>query len=129
MALRNIIYSDLNSDKPTESPLVYNLDSISQSLTDLISLRRGEILFNPDKGLNLEDELFELVDDLSALILFNNIVQSIETYIPIVELDYANSRVVANLDENAFEIIILYSVKGLQGKSFSYSAILENNNA
>lgn len=121
-----VIYQDLNSRTPTKSPFVKNIESIYQSLDSIFSTTPSQRIFNPQFGLAIEDELFEIIDELGALRILSLVTSSVERFEKRVRIDYQNSSVVPFADENRYEITLRFSVVGLSGQSFRYVANLQN---
>lgn len=111
-------YRDLNDDTPQENPNVLDVDAVVQGVRDLLLTSQNERLFEPDYGINVEDYLFELMDDTAALELFGEIVDAVRRYEPRVSLDLARSDVVTNEDENSFEITLYFTIKGFSGELY-----------
>ena len=107
------LYSDINIVNPTEQPMVEDFQSVYQSLIVLFNTRPGEILFNPEYGIDIEENLFEIIDDLSAALLYNQVFIAIQKFEPRVIVDNANSSVISNPDENVFELILQFTIQGL----------------
>lgn len=107
------IYSDLNSINPTQKPLVEDFQSVYQALIILFNTRPGEILFDPEYGIDLEEELFELMDESSADEVYNRIFNAVERYEPRAIIDNSTSKVVAVPDENRFELTLQFGIEGL----------------
>jgi len=107
------LYSDINSINPTSKPLLEDFQSIYQALITLFNTRPGEILFNPEYGVDIEDSLFEIIDNVSASNLYNQLIIVIEIFEPRVIIDNSNSRIIAYPDKNRFELNLQYTIQGL----------------
>ena len=110
--MANTIYSDINQFNPTERPVLTDVAAINQSLVNLLSVRRYERLFNPEVGVDFEERLFELIDDITAFEIFQIISQRVELFEQRVELDYTRSEVTADPDNNRYKIFLVYKLKG-----------------
>jgi phage baseplate assembly protein W len=106
------LYSDVNQYDPTTKPLLVDVESIYQSLHNILTTQRYERLFNNDFGVDFEDMLFELIDDASALEILRLIAQRIEIYEPRVNLNYSNTEVIPDPDNNRFTVKLVFSIKG-----------------
>lgn len=119
------LYSDLNQYTPTERAQVKDIEAIYQSLGNICSTQRYERLFNPDFGLDFEDELFELIDDASSLAILTKVAERVDRYEQRITLDFARTQVTPDPDNNRFEILIIFSVKGLETEgAFEYRGIV-----
>ena len=52
------IYTDINQYTPTAQVLLTNIESIYQSLNNILTTKPGERVFNPEFGGELDDLLF-----------------------------------------------------------------------
>ena len=112
MTQKAYLYSDINQVSPTVDPMLYDEPSINQNLLALIETRRYQRLFNNDFGLDIEDELFELIDDVTSLEILRVITERVERFEPRVTINYAQTEVVPFTDENKYEIVLVFSILG-----------------
>lgn len=112
------MYKDISVYNPKLKPEVSDLDSIQQSLLNLILTRAGERPFNVDYGLNAEDMLFDLADDTTALSLYNELIAKVKLFEPRVNLNLSSTDVTADLDNNAINIKLVFEVKGFSGTQY-----------
>lgn len=108
-----MLYSDLNTISPTDSPLLFDFEAVYQALIILFNTRPGEILFNPEYGIDLEENLFELIDDSSASSLYHQVFIAVSRFEPRVIIDNANSDLIAVPDKNRFELTLQFKIQGL----------------
>jgi len=121
------LYSDINSISPTEKPKSLDVESVYQALYTLLNTRKGENLFNPEYGLDLEDYLFELMDDVSSLDLLNTLTQTIEQFEPRVKVDFAQTTVTPDPDNYTFELNLVFSIVGIEDEqNFTLVGVFEN---
>lgn len=104
------LYSDLNQYSPTRKPQLEDMEAINQSLNNIIGTRRYERLFNNTFGLDFEDELFELIDDDTSLEILRIIAERVSLYEPRVEIDFSNSVVSPDPDNNKYSVLIVYNL-------------------
>jgi len=122
------LYSDINSITPKVQPLLTDVEAIFQSIFNILETTKGEVLFFPEDGIDLEDELFELMDDTAELRILNQVTDAVEDNEPRVEIDFAQTEVIAKPDDNEFELILVFNIPAfdLQNlqivKSFTQSA-------
>jgi len=110
----NIIYSDIDATfQPTaegDIAVVYNLDSIRQSIKNIIlTPRRSRTIYqDPDFGCGVFDLLFEKMNSATELLLREEIETAIENYEPRVEV--IELTVNANTAEYVYSVLIKYRV-------------------
>jgi len=109
-------YKDLNDDSPTTQSNVIDIAAIAQSLKTLILTRPGERPFLPEYGVGVQDLLFELMDGGAALDLFGLIVDAVRKFETRVELNLSISDVVADPDNNRFNVDLHFSVVGFDSE-------------
>ena len=98
------------------NPLNYDLialkneSAISRSIRNIVFTLPGEKFFDQDFGSRVSRSLFENIDEISASIIQDEIVNSITNYEPRVEL--INVIVNPDYDNNEFNVTIVYKVIG-----------------
>ena len=119
-------YFDLNEEKPTENPEVTDVNSIVQNVLNLILTPKRTRMFDPEYGVDLDEQLFELFDDASALEIFNSVTDAVRKYEPRVILDFSQSDVTADPDNNSYEVKLFFQIQGFNedGKLFSVTTSL-----
>src|SRR3990172_4649355 len=105
-------YYDLNEENPTENPEVTDVNSIVQNVLNLILTPKRTRMFDPEYGVDLDDQLFELFDDASALEIFNSVTDAVRKYEPRVILDFSQSDVTADPDNNSYEVKLFFQIQG-----------------
>lgn len=113
------IYSDLNGFSTTTKPLLVDIESIYQSIYNILNTRTGERLFEPDFGIDLEGELFEPGDDITTLAILQEIISAVSKYEGRVKIDNANSTVTVNRETNEYELELIFSVVGVEDQNFT----------
>ena len=113
------LYSDLNTYDPTTKPLLEDIESIYQSIDAIINSQPFEILFDPEfPGESLDDSLFELIDDISAVDVYRVVTSMIERNEPRVTIDDSNTSVTPDPDNNRYYLRMVFSVKGFGGQKY-----------
>ena len=87
-----------------------NESAIARYVKNLVFMRKGEKFFYPDFGSELSASLFENIDDVTAISIQNDIEYMINTHEPRVEV--INVEALPNYDNNQFDVVIVYSIKG-----------------
>ena len=113
------IYSDINTYKEENFPLVTDIDSVTQSISNFFATKKGERLFRPTLGNSLDkDLLFELAEEDAALLAVTRITEGLEQWDPRVQVE-PSTTVEVFPDENKVNIHLVYSVKGFEEKVIS----------
>lgn len=120
------VYFDLNMYSPTKRSQSYDIDSIYQSLGILFNTRPGEILFQPDFGLPLEESLFEFVDVATSLAIFTAVTDAVTRFEPRVQLDNSRTTVTPYPDENRFDLEIYFTIPSLSAEVFGFQGSFNN---
>ena len=104
-------------------PILKNERAISRSLRNIVETIPTEKFFNPDFGSDVYKSLFDFVDFGTANIIQDQIKTAINNFEPRVE----NVRVEVDpsVDENEFEILVVYDIVGQELPTQEYSFILE----
>ena len=87
-----------------------NENAIARSVKNIVFTNPGEKFFNPRFGSRITESLFENADDLTAIEIQTQIAESINRYEPRVRLKSVDAF--ANIDGNAFEVVIIYDIIG-----------------
>ena len=90
---------------------IKNETAIARSLRNLVLTTPGERFFNENLGSQVNNLLFENVDDVTAMSVRSEIIAVIENYEPRVKL--MTVSVNANIDSYNMDVRIVYSVVGI----------------
>ena len=85
-----------------------NENAIARSIKNIVFTLPGEKFFDEDFGSTVSQTLFENVDRITASNISDEIIQSIITYEPRVEL--LSVDVVPDFDANILDVTIVYKV-------------------
>ena len=88
-----------------------NETAIARSIRNLVLTDKGERFFADDLGSRVNSILFELVDDISANAIKEEIITTIETYEPRVDL--ISVIVNPDYDNNSLAVAIRYQIVGI----------------
>lgn len=119
--MRDYYYRDINEETPKSSPDIFDVNSVVQNILNLITTRKGTRPFNLEWGVDIEDELFELMDDGAELRIFNAISDAIALFEPRAELNQGKSDVTADPENNTFIIDLWFEIDGFDDKLFNIS--------
>ena len=90
---------------------IKNETAIARSLRNLVLTTPGERFFNENLGSQVNNLLFENVDDVTAMSVRTEIINVIENYEPRVQL--LKVSVNANIDSYNMDVRIVYQVIGI----------------
>ena len=91
--------------------VIKNATAIARSLRNLVLTTPGERFFNENLGSQVNNLLFENVDDITAMSIRSEIINVIENYEPRVNL--LKVSVNANIDSYSMDVIIAYEIVGI----------------
>ena len=91
--------------------VIKNTTAIARSLRNLVLTTPGERFFNENLGSQVNNLLFENVDDITAVSIRAEIINVIENYEPRVKL--LTVSVNANIDSYNMDVIIVYQIIGI----------------
>ena len=98
------------------NPLNYDLiaikneTAIARSIRNLVLTQPGERFFNQNLGSRINQSLFEMLDDISASVIRDEIKNTIENYEPRVSL--IDVEVTPNDENYEFNVTIKYYIVG-----------------
>jgi phage baseplate assembly protein W len=87
-----------------------NENAIARSIRNIVFTIPGEKFFNESFGSNINRSLFDNIDELSALVIKDQITESIENFEPRVELIKVITS--PDFDNNSFDVILTYEIIG-----------------
>ena len=85
-----------------------NESSVKESIKNIVLTNKGDRLFQPDFGCNINASLFENIDANTVVILKDDISKAIKTYEP--RCVVRNVEILADLDTNNIQATVLFSV-------------------
>jgi phage baseplate assembly protein W len=87
-----------------------NENAIARSVRNIVFTIPGEKFFDETFGSNINRSLFDNIDEISSLIIRDQISESIERFEPRVRL--VEVKVSPDFDNNAFDAVITYEIIG-----------------
>lgn len=117
------LYSDVNQIDPFDVPTHVDEDAVQQALRNLLRTRKGERVFHPEYGLDIDHLLFELITDDIAFAIRKEIRDAITRWEPRVKIMAVNVK--DDRDNNTYRLALVYQIKGLEGRNFEYSDNLQ----
>jgi len=122
----NGVYSDLNQMQAEQNELVFDMDSVFQSIGNILQTERGERFFRPDFGADLGRILFEPNDTGTESMVEKLIVDAIERWDGRLQVDYARTSVQRIPDENTMQLSLAFTVEGLPRQTIQYKGVVRN---
>lgn len=116
MPLSIEIYSDLNPNygvKKDRREVIFDFDSVLESIRTILGVRIGEMFFLRDFGSNLEDFIFDRIDDVTTQMLRDIIIVGIKRWEPRVRVDNSRTHITPIKEKNAYDIRLVVEVLGL----------------
>jgi len=97
---------------PLTSDLIVlkNENAIARSIRNIVFTIPGEKFFDETFGSNINRSLFDNIDEISAIVIKDQITESIQRFEPRVRLDKV--RILPDFDNNSFDAIITYEIIG-----------------
>jgi len=105
------VYSDLDlkfSKHPVTKDVTIKTNeyAIAASVRNIIMTNFGERRFSPKFGSDVFSQLFEPLDDMTAMNIKEEIMTSLTNYEPRVKIDFVN--VVPNFSRDGFDVTIKF---------------------
>ena len=97
---------------PLTSDLIVlkNENAIARSIRNIVFTIPGEKFFNESFGSNINKSLFDNIDELSAIIIKDQITESIENFESRVQLIRVSTF--PDFDNNSFDVTVIYEIIG-----------------
>jgi phage baseplate assembly protein W len=110
-----------------QSDIQIDLDefAIVNSIRNLFATRKGQMILNPEYGLNLEKYLFQPINSFNARAMAREIINGVERYEPRVRVEGVNVKM--NIDEQLYEVYLLLLIPSLKNKKITLTGIFDNN--
>ena len=102
---------------------VKNTTAIARSLRNLVLTAPGERFFNENLGSNVNNLLFENMDDVTASSIKDEIENTINNFEPRVKL--LKTKVSPNFETLEFDVVITYEIIGIEAQPQQLSFALE----
>ena len=104
-------------------PVLVNERAIVRSVRNLVETIPTERFFNPLLGTDIRDSLFENYSRTTVTIIEDQIRDTIRNFEP--RVDELGIEVVGRPDDNALDIKVLFTIKGLDIPQQFFSFLLE----
>ena len=104
-------------------PILTNERSIRRSVRNLVETIPTERFFNSTLGTNIRKSLFEFVNYGTAVVIEDQIRNTIRFYEP--RVSNLKVQVDPRPDDNSFDVIVIFDIVGLDVPTQQFSFILE----
>jgi len=104
-------------------PVLVNERAIVRSVRNLVETIPTERFFNPLLGTDIRDSLFENFSRTTVTIIEDQIRDTVRNFEP--RVDEVGVEVVGRPDDNALDVKVLFTIKGLDIPQQFFSFILE----
>jgi phage baseplate assembly protein W len=120
------VYTDINTDWNTRvgPVLLTDLQAVENKLLNLFRCPRGSRLHHPDFGCNLPALLHEPCDDTTAREIYIELFESLQKWMPEVQLNMGSSFVIPLESRDGFYVSLSYEIPKLQtAGSLAFNAL------
>ncbi|CAM0001159.1 baseplate wedge subunit [Vibrio phage D479] len=100
----------------------YDLRAINESLLGLVQTTKGERLFQPTVGCNINKQLFENINPAAAFTIKYNIETTIQQYEPRVQIQQVDVSPI--YDQNTYLVTVRYRLRTDVNKEYEFSSQL-----
>ena len=104
-------------------PVLINERAIVRSVRNLVETIPTERFFQPNLGTEIRDTLFENFSRQTVNIIEDQVRDTVRAYEP--RVGDVGVEVLANPDNNNFEVKVLFEIRGLEVAPQSFTFILE----
>jgi phage baseplate assembly protein W len=105
----------LNTSESKDILVDYDILAIRNSIKNIFTTKKGEKILAPEFGCNLEQYLFEPINDIYGRLIAEDILQTIEKFEPRIEIEKINISAIP--DDNMYNIEIRYKFKQIKKQS------------
>ena len=123
-AFKDISFSFDPHPVTKDLPVLVNARAITRSIRNLVETIPTERFFNSKLGSDVRKSLFDFVDVGTASVIRTQILNTINFYENRVEK--LRVEVDPRPDDNSFDVIVFFDIKGLDLPSQQFSFILES---
>ena len=120
---KDISLSFLPHPVTKDLPVLTNERAISRSVRNLVETIPTERFFNPDLGTDIRNSLFENFSRTTVTIIEDQVKETIRNFEP--RIDELQVQVEGRPDDNALDIIVAFSIIGLDIPFQTFTFILE----
>ena len=120
-----LFYSDLNQQDNLVDEKIYNLESIYQSIDNIINTEKGQRLFLPEFGVDLWQYLFEPMTHEIVVQVYFEVYDALEIWEPRINI-LPESSYTANDIEHSIDLTIVFEIKGKLEEKYVYQTSISS---
>ena len=120
-----LFYSDLNQQDNLVDEKIYNLESIYQSIDNIINTEKGQRLFLPEFGVDLWQYLFEPMTHEIVVQVYFEVYNALEFWEPRIEI-LPESNYEANETSHSIDLTIVFDIKGKLEEKYVYQTSISS---
>jgi len=90
----------------------FTIDAVKNNIRNLLRTKKGERIMQPNLGTNLDKYLFEVFTDETMLAIQNEIMNTIGTWLPFVEIKDLNIELdeLSGVGKNTLNIHVVFNI-------------------
>ena len=119
-----VLYSDVNQYEPHRRDILYDVQSVYQSLHNLFTIENGEVLFDLSGWPSFRSDLHKLMSDVTAFSILNKVINAVKIREPRVNLIENQCDVVVDADNREYKVDLVFELIGLTDGEFEFKGIL-----
>lgn len=112
-----VIYSDV--DQTLSTTMLTNVNAVIQSIANILTTPKGTRPFNASFGSNVEDLLFELMDETTALQIYSEVVDAIGRWEPRATLVPNLCSVNPDYERHVYWVVLAFKIEGFGEEIYS----------
>ena len=129
MVMKSKIYADVadSTSATSKTGLVYDFEAVNNSIRNFfLTPSQGSRLFEPTVYSGLEDHIFDLIDEDTALSIMA-VFSRLEYLDKRIKIIFNECSVTPYPEEHRYEVLIYYTLDGLSNEVFEYRGDLARN--
>jgi len=122
-----MLYSDLNQFSPHiegRPALWEDSTAIKQAIFNILNTTKGERLFHPTFGTNLNAILMRPILQETEVLIFREVSEAVALWEPRATLNNQLTVITAKPTENKYDVKFVFDLRGLREKQLVYSGEL-----
>lgn len=116
-----IFFSDVNQQDPLTQDKIYDLEDIYQSIHNILNTEKGERLFLPEFGTNIQQYLFELLTFDTERLMILEITDALDRWEPRIQV-FSNLSTIKAVDNHEIYLEIVFEIKGKVSDKYLYQS-------
>ncbi len=105
------LYSDINKKTPLQKSRIINVDSIKNSVSNILNINSKDLLFD-FSNIDLESYLFEAYTEQNASSLELSIYEKLQKE-PRIDVDFQKMKAIPDPANETYTVNVPYDIKGI----------------